>query len=311
MNILLPIAVTDSMFMAGTNVPAVDVDAGEIAWLASGNYVIDDLRVYAGAVYSCVKEHAATAASPKPDVDPERWLFKWPSNRMAPFDEYIYTRAKKAPVLRYVLRPGFFTGFAMYGVEADEIEVTLLEEAGGVELWHDKWPMWEQAFGLWEYLFGNLRRETKFTKNGLPLRPASELDLTLRRNSPSVAAELGYLAVGQWRTFLAPRSDQGGSEWGAEVSPKSYAYFKRMPDGTYTRRTGRQADVITASVLIDASQAAAAKDLLRRILDIPVAVEVSDVPGYGYLSTVGFVTGTVRAEGVLTARVTIKVEGNV
>lgn len=311
MNILLPTTITEAMIGAGTNIPAVDTAAGEIAWAPSGAFSIDDLRVYEGAVYSCVKDHTATAASKPPAQDPINWLYKQPSNRMAPFDEYIYTAAKKPGEVRYVLHPGFFTGFAMYGVEADEVEVTLRETPGGQVLLQDSSEMWEQAFGEWEYLFGELRRETKFTRKDLPMRPAAELEIVLRRNNPDTDAELGLLTVGQWRTLFAPFSSLGGTEYGADVTPKSYAYFKRNSDGTYTREVGRKAKQITASVLIDATHAPAAEDLLRRILNVPVAIEVSDMPRYGHLSTVGFVTGKVVAETYSTARVNISVDGNV
>lgn len=311
MNILLPTTITQGMITAGSNIPVIDADAGEVGWEPSGTYAIDDLRVDAGAIYSCVKAHTATAQSKTPAQDPVNWLYKQPSNRMAPFDEYISTAAKRPGEVRYVLHPGFITGFAIYGAEADVIETTLRESAGGTVLMHDLQEMWEQAFGEWEYLFSNLRREAKLTRKGLPMRPAAELEISLRRNNPDVDAELGLLTVGQWRTLFAPLSTHGGTQYGAEVSPKSYSYFKRNDDGTYTRRKGRQAKQITASVVIDAAQAPAVEDLLRRVMDIPVAIEVSDLAKYGHISTVGFVTGSVNSETWSTARVNIKVDGNV
>lgn len=312
MNILLPISITEAMFGAGTNIPAVDTDAGEVAWLPSGNYAIDDLRAYGAGIYSCVKAHAATAQSKPPDKDAVNWLFKQPTNRMAPFDEYIYTAAKKAGEIRYVLTPGFFTGYAMYGVEADHIDVKL-REAAGVEppLVSLDEEMWEQAFGEWEYLFGNLQRSTKQTRADLPMRPAAELDIRLKRSDSSVDAELGYLAVGLWQKLLSPRSDMGGTQVGADVTPKSYSYFKRELDGSYTRRKGRVAKNISATVLIDAVEAPRVAKLLEKILDIPVAIEASNLPKYGHISTVGFVTGTVTSVDWSYSRVEIKVDGNV
>lgn len=312
MNILLPTKIMADMIGADTNIPAVDTDAGEVAWADSGTYAIDDLRVDGDGVYSCVKAHTAASAAPRPAADPVHWLYKHPTNRMAPFDEYLYTQAKRADEIKYVLTPGFFTGFAMYGMQADAIDVTLLNQHGGQVLVHEARDMWEQAYGEWEYLFGSLRNETHYVKDGLPLRPASELQLRLRRNTPGESAQLGMLAVGQWTKLFAPQSSTvGGAEYGAEARPKSYSYFKRNEDGTYTRRQGRQAKVITVSVAIDAQQAPMAEALLRRILDVPVAVEVSHLPRYGYLSTFGFVTGTVTAHSPGFSRVDITVEGNV
>lgn len=311
MNILLPTEITGTMIMEGTNIPAVDTDAGEIAWEPSGTYAEDDLRVYEGGIYSCAKEHTATAQSKPPPNDPAQWLFKEPTNRMAPFDEYLYTKAKKAGEIKYFLSPGFFNGLWMGGVEANAIDIILREESGGDIILHEQRDVWEQAFGEWEYLFGSLRKEAKLSMQGLPLRPAAELEVVLRRNDPDAIVELGALAVGQWKALFAPVGAINGTQYGVEETPKSYAYMKRNDDGTYTRRKGRQAKIITASVLINARQAPAVSDLLHRILDIPVAVEVSHLPKYGHISTYGFVTGTVVSESWDVARVNIKVEGNV
>lgn len=311
MKILLPIAITEAMMKEGTNVPSVDADAGEVAWVASGIYAADDLRVYNGGVYKCAKGYTADANSPTPDKDATRWKFKEPSNRMSPFDEYIYTAAKKAGELKYDLELPFFTGFAMYGAEADVIDVRL-KNSDGVDLVEaQSAEMWEQAFGEYEYLFGNLQQTKKLTRQGLPLSPASRLQISLKRNNPTVNAELGFLAVGQWQQLLFPRSTIGGTD-SADVTPKSYAYYESNSDGTYKRIAGRVAKLISASVLIDASEAPRVERLLEKIIDIPVAIEASSLPRYGHLSTVGFVSGSVRTTSDWqTARVDIKVTGNI
>ncbi len=162
------------------------------------------------------------------------------------------------------------------------------------------------------YLFGNLSRSKKYTATGLPMRPGAELDITLTQNDPLLDAELGFLAVGQWQQLLAPlRTNLGGTQYGAEVTPKSYSYFKQAADGTYIRRKGRVAKAITASVVIDARDAPRVAALLEKILDIPVAIEASSLPKYGHISTVGFVTGSVVSESWGIARVNLKVDGNI
>ena len=95
MNILLPTTITEAMIAEGTNIPSVDSAQGEVLWLPSGEYVIGDLRVYQGSIYYCTKQHTATALSPTPPKDPTQWLFKEPTNRMSPFDEYLYTTGSK------------------------------------------------------------------------------------------------------------------------------------------------------------------------------------------------------------------------
>ncbi len=317
MNILLPITITEAMIGAGTNIPAIDASVGEVAWTA-GNYVKGDRRVDAGWTHECTKDVTAPpqntwAPSDSRAIAGGYWLKdeNAPTNRLAPFDEYLFTKARRAGGMKYVLHPPFFNGFAMYEAEADSIVVTLRDQAGGTVLRTRNADMWEQAFGEWEYLFGNLQRTNKLTQAGWPVRPAAELEVELKRNDPAALAELGYLCVGQWQVMLAPKTKRNGTEYGAEVTPKSYSYFKRSDDGTYKRRQGRVAKVITASVVVDASEAPRIERLLEKIIDTPVAIEASDLPQYGHISTVGFVTGTVRAEGPTEARVTLKVDGNI
>lgn len=311
MNILLPIEITASMIGAGTNIPAVDTSVGEVEWSGAGvAYAVGDERVDGDSIYACVKAHTS-AASPTPKNDAVNWLFKRPTNRMAPFDDYIYTRAIRAGEIKYVITPGFFNGFAIYGAEANTTTITVRDAAGGTVLLSQTQDMWEQAYGEWEYLFGNLQQTSKLTRSDLPMRPAAELEIVLARNVPTLNAELGYLSVGQWQTMLSPVANVPGTEYGASVTPKSYSYFRRNDDGTYTRRQGRVAKSISASVLIDARDAPRVSQLLERILDIPVAIEASSLPRYGHISTVGFVTGSVTSESWGIARVNIKVDGNV
>lgn len=317
MNILLPITITAEMFGAGTNIPAVDAAAGEVAWASGTAYAVGDRRVDAGYIYECVQAVTTapqSAYAPSDTRSTAHWLKdeSAPTNRMAPFDQYMFTKARKAGQIKYVLTPGFFNGFAMYEAAANTVDAVLRDQAGGVVLKSTSQDMWEQAFGEWEYLFGNLQSIKKLTQSGLPMRPAAELEITLTQNDPALDAELGYLSVGQWQQMLAPLSKtENGTQYGADVTPKSYSYFKLNPDGTYTRRKGRVAKLISASVLIDARDAPRVTALLEKILDIPVAVEASSLPRYGHISTVGFVTGSVVAESFGISRVNIKVDGNV
>lgn len=312
MKILLPTTVTQSMIGAASTIPTVDTAAGEVAWTPSGTYAIDDLRVSAGGIYSCVKAYTADANSKPPHQDAVNWLFKEPSNQMAPFDEYIYTKARRQGALTYVLNPGFVTGFAMYGVEADSTAFEY-RETGGPVLAFASEQLWEQAYGHYELLFGDLSRSDKWTSPPLPMHPAGELSITLTRNNTNVDAAVGWLGVGRWVTLFAPGRDFGGAEYGIEVTPKSYAYFERSTanDGTYKRLPGRKAKVVTGSVVIDSKQAPQVEDWIRRVMDVPVAVDFSDLPRYRHLSTVGFLKGTLRTDSWGVTRLSFTLEGNV
>ena len=315
MKILVPIDLTPAMFGAGTSIPEVDTAAGEVAW-AAGSYAIGDRRTDAGYTYECVKPVTAApenARRPSDVASAVHWLKdeNAPTSRMAPFDDYLFTKARRTGSLTYVLNPGFVTGFAMYGVEADSYEVTYRESPGGAVLLSSSGTLYEQASGLWEYLFGDLQKAEKWTSPLLPLRPNGELTITLSRNTPTEQAALGWLGVGQWHHFMAPNGNTGAAQYGIEVTPKDYGYYKPNDDGTYRRKPGRKAKSISGSAVIAAAQAPAAEAVFRRVSGTAVAVDFSDMPRYRHLGTVGFITGSVVSDQWVTARINFKIEGNV
>lgn len=316
MKILIPTEITPAMFGAGTTIPEVDTEAGEVAWVTGTSYVIGDRRTDAGYTYECVKAPTTTEEKALRPSDPKAatlWLKdeNAPTSRMAPFDDYLFTKARRTGSLTYVLNPGFVTGFAIYGIEADSYEFTYRESPGGAVLVSSSETLYEQAFGLWEYLFGDLQKSEKWTSPALPLRPSGELTITLTRNVPTEQVALGWMGVGKWHYFLSPNGGAGAAQYGVEVTPKDYSYYKPNDDGTYRRKAGRKAKAISGSAVIAPTTAPQAEDVLRRIASKAVAVDFSSLPRYQHLATVGFVTGTVVSDTWATARINFKIEGNV
>lgn len=316
MNILLPKTITAAMLQAGTTIPAVDTAAGEVAWVTGTSYVLGDRRVDGDYIYECVQ---VVDTAPQNTYAPSdtRSGAHWhkdegaPTNRMAPFDKYLFTKARKTNTLTYVIKPGFVTGVAIYGIEADALAITV--KAGGVDLIPPvAVDLWEQAFGEYEYLFGDLQRGTYYVLKNLPLHPDVEITITVSRNSTGVEAAVGYISIGTWKMLLAPvREKVGGAQYGVEATTKDYSYTEDMPDGTYRDVPGRKSTNINLTCMIDAVQAPAAKTLLDQILGQAVAVEVSDLPRYSHLATVAKVTGTIRATNWSTAEVDLQLKGNV
>ena len=311
MNILLPTTITEAMIAEGTNIPSVDSAQGEVLWVPDGEYKVGDLRAYQGGIYYCTKQHTATAASPAPPDDPTQWLFKEPTNRMSPFDEYLYTVARRQDEIIYRIRPGFITGAWVGNFDAEEITFTYREYTNGTVVKTDTFGVYRQAFGEYEYLFTQLGKLSDISSPTYELRPDAELEVKIKKAVPTDTASVGTIAVGRWFSLLSPSSDCGATQYGVDVTPKTYSYFKRNIDGTYQRIVGRQAKLINASAVIDSKLAPEVYAMLAAIADVPVAVQINDIPKYGHLSTFGFVTGTVTSQDFSTARVDIKIEGNV
>ena len=318
MNILLPKTITASMFGAATNIPEVDSSVGETLWVTGGTFAEGARRVWKGYTYECVQPiSGAPANTYEPDsTNAQGWWLKdegAPTNRMAPFDKYLFTKARRAGNVTIVLNPGFATGVAIYGIEGDKISLSAKAGTGGANLIPPivNQDLWQQAFGEWEYLFGDLQRGTYITLKDLPIHPDLEITITVTRNNPSVEAAIGFISVGTWKQLLAPVPNVSGVQYGVEATTRDYSYSEEYKDGTYIDVDGRKATDINLSCVIDASQAPAAKLLLEQILGKAVAIEVSDLPKYSHLATVGKITGSVRSVTWPTAQVDLQIKGNV
>lgn len=317
MNILLPKTITNAMFGAGTNIPEVDSSTtpAEVAWASGGTFALKDRRTRDGYWYECVQ---AITGAPANTYVPgsaaaEGWWLKdegAPTNRMAPFDKYLFTKARRAGSIVYELTPGFINGAAIYEIEGDNLEITVKDGATDLITPIDI-ELWEQAPGLWEYLFGELERGDYYALKDIPINPNAKITITISRNNPATEAAVGFISVGNWKTLLAPLTQASGVQYGVEATTRDYSYSQEYKDGTYIDVEGRKATDINLSCVIDAAEAPSAKLLLEQILGKAVAIEVSELPKYSHLATVGKVTGSVRSVNWPTAQVDLQIKGNV
>lgn len=304
------------MLRPGTNIPAVDAYVGEVAWASGVDCAVGDRRVRGNYVYECIKKVEGSPANTyAPDTanGGEFWFKDEtnPTNRWAPFDEYIFTKARALGEVKYVIKPGFVNGIAIHGVEADSLTITVTDGEGGPELLPTfTVDMWDQAYGEWEYLFGDLQRSTKSTIKGLPIHPNLCITIVAARNLPAVEAAIGYISIGQWNQLLAPDTLTSATVTGSQAEIKSYSYFKQNDDGTYVRRRGRQSADLGISCIVKGAEGNRVRNILSKVLDIPVAMEATGSPQFRWLSTVGFITGRISAPNNGYVELDIKVKGN-
>lgn len=304
--VMVPIVVTASMLKAGTTIAEPDIVNGEFAWVASASFALADLRTYNGSVWACSKAH--TGRTTKPDVDVAYWYREGPTNRMAPFDDYSNTKVVAVGSMTYVIQPGFLNGIAVYGMEGSNYSVVVRSGPGGDVLRTWGGDLYSQAAGLYELLFSVLTPIEQITFDDVPLSPNAEVTITVVA-APGSRVAVGTIKLGDWRQFIGDGAI-GGVEYGAESNRKTYTLRTYNPDGTYKITRRARARDVSCSIVIEPEQAMQADAILGEIIDAAVPFEASGLPQYGYLNTLGFVSGSIRAGDGVTS-INLKVEGNI
>lgn len=305
--VLVPITVTDAMVLGGTSI--TEPAAGETAWLPSAAYTLGQERIRSTThrVYECVQAHSGRVALP--EVDAAYWLEKRPTLRWAPFDDYANTKAATVTSLTYVLQPGFLNGLSVYGLEGSGYSLMIKDAPGGTVIKSASGDLYDQALGFYELLFSPLRQLTQLSFDDIPIAPAAEVTLTITSTAGQPVA-IGMIKAGDWRQFIGTGTF-GGAQYGAESTRNTYTFRKYADDGTYKTVKRPSSRNVTASVVIDADQAPYADAILGEIIDTAVPFEASDLGRYSYLNTVGFVSGSIRADTYGTTTLSLNIKGTI
>lgn len=304
--VMVPIDITANMIRPGTTVPELDVARGEVAWVSGGAYALEAQCTYNGSIWVCRLAHSGRSVAP--DRDDNYWYRDGATNRMAPFDDYSNTKVVGTGKLTYVIQAGFLNGLAVYGMEGVAYSVEVREGPGGAIVRSWSGDLYSQAAGFYELLFSPLVPTEQISFADIPLTPNAEVTITVDAG-PGERVALGTIKLGDWRQFIGDGT-WGGTEYGAEADRKSYTLRQYNFDGTYKIIRRPRSRNVSCSIVIEADQAMYADAILGEIMDTAVPFEASGLPRYGYLNTLGFVTGTIRADSCGVTSINLKVEGN-
>ncbi len=306
--VMVPVKITETMIAAGTTVPEPNTANGEVAWVSGGSYAIDDLRTSNGSVYSCTRVHSGRSV--RPEADGGYWLRQGPTDRQAPFDDYSSTKTRGTTAISFVLTPGFINGVSVYGPEGATYSLVVRGSPGGAVIREKHGDLYAQAAGLWELLFTPLPALEKISLDDIPIAPNAEVTVTIESPGDGAVA-VGDIKVGDWRQLIGDAADFGGVEYGAEAQRKTYTYREVKPDGTYQQVRRPSARDVTCRVVLDAEQAMYADAILGEIIDMAATFEANNLPRYGYLNTLGFVSGAIRADNWGVTSLSLNVKGNI
>lgn len=303
-SVLVPIAITDAMYVGGT---AVEPGPGEVAWtnIAWAKdaicCVIATHKRYQAAV-------AVAAGGVSPDLDianattstPAKWVELGPTNKWAAFDGAVSTQSAIAGTLTFVLKPGFFNGLALVGLEGSHIHVVVKDRTGGNVIYEYDKPLESSRPGDWyEYFFSPFKPQTDLYITDI--EPYYSAELTVTITSPTVA-KCGVLAVGDVRKL-------GGAQYGAKAKLIDYSYLKIDAFGNNVFKKRANAKSMSATIWIDIADADGVTDTMAEVLTVPCMWILTGLPNYRALRVWGMGSGEVSFDLPTYATLSLDVQG--
>lgn len=299
---LAPIAITDSMLTAcAVAEPDTSLASPEVLWNPATSYAIGSevIRTQTHRVYTSLE---AGVDAGLPESTPLRWKDTRPTNKWAAFDVYRNTAIKKNGTLTMTVKPGIFTDMHFFGLVGESIRIVCKNAISGA-------TYFDQTYGLsiflsgdleWEFWFGTPRQQDSLRVSGLYPQEA-QIEITL---TPSVAT--GWAQIGIWA--IGVFNDLGIPEKGFKASPVDYSRINLdAATGDISIQKGLSAKNLSGEcVFMNEAEAQAAADVIYMLLGVPVAVVITDKPGYEFLSAFGLLTADITAGDLCTLSMSVR-----
>jgi hypothetical protein len=229
------------------------------------------------------------------------WIDIGPTNKFAMFDSLISTPTVAASPLTFTIAPGAFNGLAMFGIDADQISVTVRDPGTGTVIYSYSAPLeGSPPADYYEYFFEGFRPQKQFIATGIEPYSSAQLTVTLSKVTGTV--KLGMLAVGDRRPLGAPLR-------GASVEPVDYSYVSTDAFGNTTIRRRPSATGLSIRTKMDNADANDVLVTVQELLSVPVVVFGSTEPGYENLTVFGLMSGRLQHDDYLMPTLNITVKG--
>lgn len=230
------------------------------------------------------------------------WIEIGPTNRHAMFDSLISTQTSAPSPLAIALTPGAFSGFAVFGVDADSYTVTVKDAPHGNIIYSEySVPLDATApSDYYEYFFERFKPLRQFIRTGLVPYGNSIIEITFYRATGDV--KLGMLALGDLKPIGIPQRD-------ARVEPQDFSYLKQDAFGNTSVKKRANATSMSISCMMDITEAGPVLDTIKEILGVPVVVVASQAKSYEWLTAFGLVSGSMTPVPFPMATLNISVKG--
>lgn len=303
-SILAPVPITAAM-ITSSSLPVEDPNP---AWSSVPTYGIGD-RVYVASAHRVYESAKAGNTNKDPTVPANQfdaagaitwWIDAGPTNQYAMFDGMVSTQSEGPSPFSITLTPGYFNGFALFGLDAEHLHVVVKDSPGGTVIYEYDAALEDSApSDYYEHFFDRFKPQTQFIATGIDPYNAAEITLTLTRGSGNV--KVGMFAVGDMRPIGAPQR-------GASVEPIDYSFVSTDAFGNTTVRKRNNATGLVISVKMDIEDASSVLDTIKELLGIPVVVVGSTADMYEALTVFGLVSARQQYDdfGMPVVNITVK-----
>lgn len=287
LSVIVPISITTSQLLSST---IAEPDTGEAVWSSATTYAAGDFAIstVTHRVYECQRD-ANTNHDPT-DIKNQSGAVVWwtdygPTNRWAMLDGEVSTQTMVASPLTVVISPGAFNSLYIANADADTLSVVIKDESGGNVIHSMEAALEGSAPGDYDgYFFDRFKPQTDFLASDLEQYSSCEITLTLAKGSGTVAC--GVMAVGDLRAL-------GKTQRKAKAKPRTYSYITTDAFGKTSIKRRKATTDISATAILDISEANTVTAILQEVLDVPAVVIGTDLPEYGGLRVFGLASGEI------------------
>jgi hypothetical protein len=307
--VLAPVTITADMVVSMTagGLPLAEDPAP--VWAAGTTYALGD-RVHlpdTHRVYESAKD-ANTGKDPSQLVNQFNaagtatwWIDIGPTNRFAMFDTLISTPTSATSPLVITLRPGAFSGMAMFGLDADYLNIETIEETTGETVYSYSAPLeGSQPADYYEYFFDRFKPQTQFIETAIEPYATAVTVITLTKATGPV--KVGMVALGELRPLGAPLR-------GASVEPVDYSYVSTDSFGNTTIRRRANATGLSIQAKMDLEDANTVLATVQELLGVPVVVVGSGAKGYEALTVFGLLSARLQYDDYRMPTLNMTVKG--
>lgn len=308
-SVLAPIEITAAMITA-TSLAAEDPNP---VWSSVTTY-LEGERVYLASTHRVYEASGMTGNLNKdPSVPANQynaagvityWIDADPTNEFAAFDPEVNTQSVgTGTTLSYTIQPGYFNGFALFGLDADSLMVTVKDAPGGAVIYTFSGPLEGSApADYYEYFFDRFKPQTQFIATGID--PYNDAEITLTLTKLSGEPKMGMFAIGDMRPLGAPLR-------GASVEPVDYSRVITDSFGRTKTKKGHNATGLVISAKMSIEDANTVLDTVKELLGIPVVVVGSTATMYEALTVFGLMSGRQQYDDFGEPVLNITVKGTI